>query len=81
MFNPNDTVLAGLDTATLQAWLAEAQQAYRQLMIGGKPVTVTHEGKSVTYTESNRGDLEQWITLLMRQLGMGRGRRALRPYF
>lgn len=81
MFDPNRTVLAGVPRATLQQYLSDAQTAYMQLMTGGRPVSVGYEGKSVTYTAATRGDLENWIGLLQRQLGLNMGRRALRPYF
>lgn len=81
MFNPNQTILAGIPTATLQAQLAAAQAAYSKIMIGGMAEMVTHEGKSVRYTTANRGDLVSYIQLLQRQLGLTSGRRAVRPYF
>jgi hypothetical protein len=62
-------------------WLTQAQNAYQLLLIGGKPVSVAYDGKSVTYTAANQADLVQWIGLLQRQLGVNRGRRALRPFY
>ena len=81
MFNPNNTILSGQSPATLQLWLTQAQNAYQLLITGGKPVSVSYDGKAVTYTAANQTDLVQWIGLLQRQLGVNRGRRALRPYF
>jgi gpW protein len=81
MFNPNNTILAGQPRPTLQLWLTQAQAAYMQLVTGGKPVSVAYDGKSVTYTAANQADLAQWIGLLQRQLGINRGRRALRPFY
>jgi hypothetical protein len=81
MFDPNKTILAGIPRATLQQYLADAQAAYASLMAGGRPVSVGYEGKTVTYSAANRGDLENWIGLLQRQLGMNCGRRAIRPYY
>ena len=81
MFDRNQTMLAGVPKATLQQWLSDAQAAYAALVTGGKPVTVSYEGKSVTYTAAEKGALQEWIELLQRQLGINRGRRALRPYF
>lgn len=85
MFNPQTSDLAGIPTPTLQQWLKDAQQAMHDLMTGVKAVTVTYtqgDGqKSVTY---NRGDmtmLRGYIQELKMQLGIGRGRRPLRPYF
>ncbi|HLH95025.1 MAG TPA: gpW family head-tail joining protein [Xanthobacteraceae bacterium] len=80
-FDPNRTILSGVAIATLQQWLSEAQMAYQQLVTGGKPVTVSYEGKSVTYTPAEKAGLVQWIGLLQRQLGINRGRRAIRPYY
>jgi hypothetical protein len=81
MFNPNNTILSGQPRATLQLWLTEAQAAYASLVTGGRPVSVSYDGKAVTYTAANQLDLVQWIGLLQRQLGVNRGRRALTPYF
>ena len=81
MFDPNKTILAGVPAATLQQWLSIAQNAYADLMTGGKPVTVSYDGKSVTYKPADAISLADWIVTLQRQLGMNRGRRALRPYF
>jgi hypothetical protein len=61
--------------------LSEAQAAYAQLITGGKPVSVSYDGKSVTYTAAEQAGLVQWIGLLQRQLGINHGRRALRPFF
>lgn len=81
MFNPNQTILAGVPRSTLQQWLKDAQTAYAALATGGKPQTVSYDGKSVTYTTASLADLQNWIGLLLRQLGINGGRRALRPYF
>ena len=81
MFTQNATILAGLPQATLQAYLATAQQAYADLMTGQKTVSVGYDGKNVTYAITDSAKLESWIDLLQRCLGMNRGRRALRPYY
>ena len=80
-FDPNATVLAGVDATILRGWLSDAQAAYATLMTGRREVTVSYDGKSVTYAMGDRDALMAWIMLLQRQLGIGRGRRALRPYF
>lgn len=81
-FNPNGTILAGRSQAQLQADLIAAQNAYAQLMIGGFTVSVSYEGKSVTYLPGQEGKLAEYINMLQRQLGnRDAGRRALRPYF
>jgi hypothetical protein len=81
MFDPNSTILAGVSTATLQQWLADAQSAMAALMTGRREVTVSYDGKSVTYSNASRGDLVAWILQLQKQLGIGCGRRAMRVYF
>jgi hypothetical protein len=80
-FDPSNTILAGVSVPTLQQWLSDAQSAMAALMTGRREVSVSYDGKSVTYSDASRGDLAMWILQLQRQLGMGRGRRALRPYF
>jgi hypothetical protein len=74
-------MLAGVSTVTLRSWLTTAQQAYADLMMGGKPVSVSYDGKSVTYMQTDRAALESWIILLQRQLGLICARRAIVPYF
>jgi gpW len=78
---PLPTILTGVPQATLQVWLTEARAAYAQLASGGKIVSVSYDGKSTTFSQANIENLESWIELLMRALGMGRVRRAIRPYF
>ena len=81
-FNPNGTVLAGISQATLQGYLTAAQAAYNLLMIGGQPISVSYEGKSVTYLPGQEARLAEYINMLQRQLGnCSAGRRALRPYY
>ena len=78
----NVTVLTGIPQATLLQYLADAQAAYAMLSTGGRIVSVSYEGKSVTYTQGNIAQLMNWIMMLQRALGMGGiGRRAIRPYF
>jgi hypothetical protein len=85
MIDRSKTDLAGVSTATLQQWLADAQQALHDLSIGGKPVTVTYtqgDGqKSVTYTRAEAGALRGYIEELKAQLGITCGRRPIRPFF
>ena len=80
-FDINNTILAGIPLGTIQTYLTQAQAAYAQLITGQRPVTVSYEGKSVTYNMASVQNLEAWIELLQRALGYNRGRRALRPYF
>jgi hypothetical protein len=81
-FNPAGTILWGQSQATLQLWLSQAQVAYNSLIAGGQPVSVSYEGKSVTYRVGQEAELANYINLLQRQLGnCAAGRRALRPYY
>ena len=74
-------VLVGVPTATLQQWLADAQNAFQLIMISGQPQTVTYSQgdgmKSVTYSRGNAGQLQIWIQQLLQALGLGCGRRAI----
>lgn len=86
-FNPNTSLLAGMDTTTLQQNLTEAQQAYINLSTGGQGETYSYTqgdgARAVTYTRANIGALVQLIKLLQAQLGIidePRG-RAIRPVF
>lgn len=81
MFNPNATTLAGLPRTTLQQWLTTAQNAYMQLATGSKVVSVGYDGKQVSYTAADGAQLQAFIGLLQRMLGINHGRRAIRPYF
>lgn len=77
----NRTIFAGMTTAQVQGWYTIAQTAYLQLTTGGKPVTVSYEGKSVTYVAAEAGRLKNLIDEAQQILGFGRQRRALRPIF
>ena len=85
MINTFQSDLVGVPTATLQQWLTDAQTALHDLMTGVKPRVVLYtqgDGqKSVTYTETNIGQLRGYIQELKAQLGITRGRRPIRPYF
>lgn len=80
-FDPNTSVLAGTPTATLQQWLVDAQLALHELNVGRRVQASGYDGKSVTLTPSNIGQVENWIVQLQRQLGMQIRRHALRPIF
>lgn len=80
---PTDSLLAGMDPATLQTALNNAQSAYIALLSGQNVVTVSltqGEGaRSVTYRQTNAAQLAALIQQLQRQLGLVvRPRRALR---
>lgn len=80
-YNPNNSILAGVSRDTLTLWLTQAQQAMADLMMGAKVVTVSYEGKNVSYTPADSAKLTEWIAMLQAQLSGKRTRRALRPYF
>ncbi|CAI1576723.1 gpW [Serratia proteamaculans] len=83
MFNPNSSLLAGAMTRDqLQAALTSAQQAYLELSTGTKGVSFSYtqgDGtRSVSYQQTDIGQLMALIQLLQAQLGIvSRPRRAL----
>ncbi|MEC5343669.1 gpW family head-tail joining protein [Brenneria populi] len=84
MFDPNSSLLAGAMTrAQLLAALTTAQQAYIELSSGAKGVSFSYaqgDGtRSVTYQQTDIGQLMSLIQLLQAQLGIvKRPRRTLR---
>ena len=56
------------DVLTLELWLAEARLARHKLLTGSKAVSMTYEGKAVTYTTANAARLDAYITDLTRQI-------------
>jgi len=56
--------------ATLQQ-LNEAREALHLLITGQSTVSVQRDGKRVEFTPANRRDLENYITQLEGQLGVG----------
>lgn len=76
--------LTGVPQATLEQWLADAQQALHDLSTGTKGESYSYtqgDGtKSVTYTRANIGQLQAYINELQYALGIRR-RRAIRPIF
>lgn len=55
--------------------LAEAREAYHQLLTGQAVVRIQREGRSVEYREANKSDLRAYISDLERELGTGARRR------
>lgn len=80
-FDQNKTIFAGMTIQAVQSWYALAQTQYLSLIQGNKPVTVSYEGKSVTYTPADANRLKAAIDEAQMILGFGRQRRALRPVF
>jgi len=56
--------------AQLEARLAEAEQALHELTIGGRAVSISSGGKTVSYTAGDLSRLDQYIASLKRQLGV-----------
>ncbi|MGV6478784.1 gpW family head-tail joining protein [Pantoea agglomerans] len=84
MFNPQTSLLAGAMTrAQLQEALTAAQQAYLELSTGSKGVSFSYtqgDGtRSVSYQQTDMGQLMALIQLLQAQLGIvKRPRKTLR---
>lgn len=84
MFVPRTNNLTGVAPATLQQWLADAQQALHDLSTGAKGESYSYTqgdgSKSVTYTRASIGALQAYILEIQYALGLRR-RRAIRPIF
>lgn len=81
-FRVQNSILAGVAPATLQTWLAQAQQAYADLLSGSKAEVLAYTqgdgSKSVTYTRASIDRLTLWISELQAALGIVRNaRRAI----
>ena len=74
-----------LPVATLQQYLADAQDVLHRIVIGAKEVTVAYgEGsgqKSVTYQRTDEQRLRMHVAELKQLLGLSPGRRPLRLAF
>ncbi|SER58654.1 gpW protein [Faunimonas pinastri] len=66
------------DLMTLQGWLAEAQVAYHKLLTGQATVSVSYEGKSVSFSQADKTDLQAYITSLQNQVAAAQGIRVRR---
>ena len=85
-YDPNRSILAGMDTAVLQQRLAQMQQDYLDLSSGRRTMTASYAqgdgSKSITYTKAELGQLVMAIRQLQAQLGIiDQPRRAIRPTF
>jgi hypothetical protein len=81
-YDPSNSILAGMDTAVLQASLARLQQAYIDLSTGAKGESYTYTqgdgSKAITYSRANIGQLTMAIRQIQAQLGIiDRPRRAI----
>ena len=77
---------AGMDTAVLQANLAQAQAAYNALMCGSKTASASYAqgdgSRSVTYSRTEIPNLMAYIQSLQVALGIVvQPRRPMRPYY
>jgi hypothetical protein len=81
LYTPRPSIFAGMQQTALQLALINAQTALIQLQSGAKGVSFTYaqgDGtRSVTYTQTNIGDLTALIRQLQQQLGIIR--HARRP--
>lgn len=64
-----------IDTATLQTWLADAENALHQLRIGANPQKLRHGPKEMTFSATNIGQLALYVADLRGQLGLPGARR------
>lgn len=64
----------------LEQRLAEAEAARHQVAIGKKTVTLSYEGRSVTYTQATLAQLDKYIEDLTIKIN-GRRSRSRKVYF
>ena len=69
------------DDATLEARLAEAEDALHRLMIGVQEVSVEYDGHSTTYARGSEEKLRRYIRDLRQQLGRDTGTRFRRVVY
>lgn len=68
-----------MEIETLKSRLAEAEEAYHQLMIGAREVSVNIGNfGSVTYNQANRTNLETYIANLKSQIAAADGKTSVR---
>ena len=65
--------------ATIDERISEAEDALHELVLGRRAATISRNGKAVTYTQTNRVDLEQYIAKL-KLSKTGARRRPMRPF-
>lgn len=66
------------DLLTLQTWLTEAIAARHALLTGKRTVSVSYDGKSVTYSQTDIARLEAYIASLKNQIADLTGQQRLR---
>ena len=68
-----------MEIETLKSRLAEAEEAYHQLMIGAREVSVNIGNfGSVTYSQASRTNLETYIANLKSQIAAAEGKTSVR---
>ena len=68
-----------MEIETLKSRLAEAEEAYHQLMIGAREVSVNIGNfGSVTYNQASRTSLETYIANLKSQIAAAEGKTSVR---
>jgi hypothetical protein len=85
-FDPTQSILAGMSTTALQAFLAQLQNALIQLTLGTSTAVASYDqgggAKSITFRPTDIAGITQMIRLIQLQLGViVRGRRAIRVRF
>ena len=65
------------DLVTLQGWLAQAETARHQLLIGRRAASASVEGKSTTFMQADISKLDAYITSLRNQIAALSG--VMRP--
>lgn len=72
-FCPDTSILAGMDTAALQAWLAQLQAAYLKLASGAKEASASlsqgGNARSVSFVQTDIATLTATIRQVQAQLG------------
>lgn len=85
-YNRNTSTLAGITTAQLQQYLADAQAAKHAIMTGSQPVEIAYTqgdgSKSVKRQMTSLAQINAYIQELQLQLGMIQSaRRPVRPIY
>lgn len=62
--------LTAEERTQLEADLAEARRSLHELEIGGRPSSVGHSGKSISYAPTSAARLRQYIRELEAKLGL-----------
>lgn len=58
--------------AEIQVKITEAENAYHDLLLGNRIVTITAFGKTTSYTQAKAADLKNYINHLKSQLSTGK---------